>query len=188
MLIAISGSQGSGKSTVLQELDNRGYRVVQRKTSRSILSEWGVSLAEVNDDVELSKEFQAEITKRKHEDEVEALDAEGLRFTERTHADLFTYALINMGKFNDHSDWLNDYYTTSLKLQQDYTLVYYLTGGRFAIEYDGVRGSNQHYGRMVDLVMLDFTKQMTHPSKLSFIDVLNLEDRVNIILRQVEQL
>jgi len=44
MLIAISGSQGCGKSTVLKELKDRGYNVTERKTARSILNDWGVTL------------------------------------------------------------------------------------------------------------------------------------------------
>ncbi len=186
MLIAISGSQGSGKSTVLNELENRGYPIVKRKTSRSVLKDWNVSLEEVNNDPSLSCNFQAELTNRKYKDEFNALHSDDLEFTERTHADLFTYTLVNLGKFNEHSDWLNEYYSTCMMYQAEYSLVFYLAGGQFQIEYDGVRGSNQHYGRMIDLTMFEFTKQMTHPSKMNVIDVLNINDRTNIILTQTK--
>ena len=188
MLIAISGSQGSGKSTVLKELKKHGHHIVERKTSRSVLKDWNVSLEEVNDDPHLSRNFQAELTDRKHLDEVMAIGLDEICFTERTHADLFTYALINLGKFNDHSDWLNEYYSTCMMYQSEYSLVFYLAGGQFHIEYDGIRGSNQHYGRMVDLTMFEFTKQMTHPSKINVIDVLDINDRTNMILSQAKQL
>lgn len=188
MLIAISGSQGSGKSTVLNELENRGYPIVKRKTSRSVLKDWNVSLEEVNNDPSLSCNFQAELTDRKHTDEAYGKSDTLWWFTERTHADLFTYTLINLGKFNSHSDWLNEYYHTCMMYQTDYSLVFYLSGGQFQIEHDGIRGSNQHYGRMVDLTMFEFTKQMTHPSKMNVIDVLNINDRTNMILAQTKQL
>ena len=58
MLVAISGSQGSGKSTVLAELQKRGHNVVTRKTSRSIMSDWGVTLKQVNNDHELTLGFK----------------------------------------------------------------------------------------------------------------------------------
>lgn len=188
MLIAISGSQGSGKSTVLNELEKYGYPIVKRKTSRSVLKDWNVSLEEVNNDPNLSCNFQTELTDRKYKDEFNALHSDDLEFTERTHADLFTYALINLGKLNEHSDWLNEYYSDCMMYQAEYSLVFYLAGGQFQIESDGVRGSNQHYGRMVDLTMFEFTKQMTHPSKMNVIDVLNINDRTNIILTQTKQL
>jgi hypothetical protein len=185
MLIAISGSQGSGKSTIIQKIADLGYNTIDRKTSRSILKDWGHTLQEVNNDDDLTVRFQDEITNRKYGDELNAaLDSKKLYFTERTHADLFTYALVSLGKDNKHSDWLNGYYKTCMKYNQRYTGVYYLRAGRFHIEHDGTRGSNMHYSRMVDLTMLDITQQMVHTSKLTVIETPDLEQRVNIITLQ----
>lgn len=184
MLVAISGSQGSGKSTILQQIYERGYNIVERKTSRSILEDWGVTLKEVNDDPQLTMKFQEEITKRKFEDEHFAMKSTAVWFTERTHADLFTYALVSLGKDNTYSDWLNEYYRTCMNHNQDYRAVYYLRAGHFSIEHDGTRGSNVHYSRMVDLTMLDLTRQMVHTSKLTIIETPDLTQRVNIITQQ----
>lgn len=184
MLIAISGSQGSGKTTIIDEIKKQGFLVIERKTSRSILSDWGVTLQEVNNDPALTIKFQEEITKRKFEDEIAAVCDSRLWFTERTHADLFTYALVSLGKDNSYSDWLNDYYRTCMRYNQEYAGVYYLRAGRFNIEHDGTRGSNMHYSRMVDLTMLDITQQMVHTSKLTVIETPDLSQRVNIITLQ----
>ena len=184
MLVAISGSQGSGKTTILQEIKKAGYPTVERKTSRSILDEWGVTLQQVNEDPELTTKFQDEISNRKYVDEVTAMDDSKIWFTERTHADLFTYALVSLGLHNTYSDWLNKYYQLCMKNNQSYSLVYYLRAGQFNVVHDGVRGSNHHYSRMVDLTMLDFTRQMTHNSRLSVIETPDLEQRVNIIILQ----
>ena len=108
MLIAISGSQGSGKSTTLAAIKERGYNTIERKTSRSILEEWDVTLQEVNNNPKLTIKFQNEITKRKYADELSAAMSDELWFTERTHSDLFTYALVSLGKYNQYSDWLNE--------------------------------------------------------------------------------
>ena len=187
MLIAISGSQGSGKSTILNQIEEAGYPVIRRKTSRSILNDWGVTLQQVNNDPELTVQFQEEITKRKAEDE-ELQERHVLTFTERTHADLFTYALVSLGKDNQHSDWINEYYVTCMKYSQAYTHVYYLRAGRFNIEADGVRGANQHYSRLVDLTMLDTTQQMILSSRLTVIETPDLTQRVAMILTQAESL
>jgi len=181
MLVAISGSQGSGKTTVLNALKELGYPIVERKTSRSILSDWGVSLQEVNNNHELTIRFQEEISKRKFLDEESYIESPHLCFTERTHSDLFTYALVTLGKDNDYSDWLNRYYESSKAYNQLYRDVFYLKAGLFDVVHDGTRGSNEHYSRMVDLTMLDFTQQMTDNSKLTIIDVPDLDQRINII-------
>lgn len=184
MLVAISGSQGSGKSTILQQIDELGYKTIERKTSRSILEDWGVTLQEVNDDGDLTTKFQEEISKRKHEDERAVTHSADLWFTERTHADLFTYALVSLGKDNKYNEWLNDYYAGCMTFNQQYAAVYYLRAGHFVIEHDGTRGSGVHYSRMVDLTMLDITQQMVHTSKLTIIETPDLTQRVNIITHQ----
>lgn len=194
MLVAISGSQGSGKSTILNEIKKLGYNTIERKTSRSILEEWGVTLQEVNENPTLTTKFQDEIIARKNADEALALFAarplksEVLFFTERTYADLFTYSLVSLGVHNTYSKWLDEYYEKCMRYNQSYGLVYYLRAGQFNVVHDGVRGSNKHYSRMVDLTMLDFTKQMTHNSKLTVIETPDLEQRVNIITLQARSL
>lgn len=188
MLVSIAGSQGSGKSTILSRIRDMGYNTITRKTSRSILTDWGVTLQEVNTQPELTMKFQEEITRRKYQDELAAIESPELWFTERTHADLFAYSLVSLGHNNNYSEWIDDYYHTCMSYNQRYSAVYYLRAGRFKVEHDGVRGSNQHYSRMVDIVMLDITNQMIHNSKLTIVDTPDLEQRVNMITAQSEYL
>lgn len=188
MLIAISGSQGSGKSTLISRLKSKGFRSIERKTSRSILGDWGVTLQQVNNDHDLTIKFQNEIILRKAQDESEAIISNELYFTERTYADLFTYALITVGKDNDYSDWLSIYYDKCLQYQQQYAQVFYLKAGHFIPENDGVRGIGIHYSRLVDVVMLDITTQMTLPSRINLIDTPCLEQRLSIISNQSNEI
>jgi predicted ATPase len=182
MLVAISGSQGAGKSTVINKLKEKGFKTVERKTSRSILEEWNVSLSDVNNNPELTLNFQKEIILRKYADEHAAQQHPAdIIITERTYIDLATYSLVALGKDNHHSDWLNDYIASCAAYQQTYDLVFYLTSGHFSIEHDGVRGSNAYYSRMVDLAMLDMTQQNTLPNRLIIIDTPILEQRVATI-------
>jgi len=186
VLVAIGGSQGSGKSTVVDELVKDNFLAIERKSARSILEEWDVTLQEVNDDAELTMKFQEEISKRKFQDEEEAILSRGheLWFTERTHADLFAYALVSLGKDNRYTKWLNEYYSSCLKYSQLYDAVYYLKSGSFSIQHDGTRGSGIHYSRMVDLIMLDLTQQMVHGSRLTIIDTPDLWQRIELISTQ----
>jgi predicted ATPase len=184
VLVAISGSQSSGKSTILNEIKKLGYPIVERKTSRSILSDWNVTLQEVNSNPKLTVDFQHEILARKIADEQEAVDSPDLWFGERTFADLFTYALVSIGKDNQYDSWLTSYYKECMVATQSYSLVYYLRAGRFAVDHDGVRGSNRHYSRLVDIAMLDITQQMVLSGKLTTIETPDLEQRVSIITTQ----
>lgn len=186
-LVAIMGSQGSGKTTTLNKLRDLGYNIIERKSARSVLSDWGVTLQEVNHDQELTKKFQEEITKRKYEDEKHAIKGDDVWFTERSHADLFTYALITLGKHNEHSKWVDSYYKMCLKYNKHYSNIFYLTAGHFKPEHDGIRGSNEHYQRMVDVTMQDVVESMSqykgegYLGQLHVIDSPKLSDRILVI-------
>lgn len=188
MLVTVSGAQGCGKSTVLQQIEGLGYPVIQRKTSRSILTDWNKTLDEINDDPELSKLFQDEILERKIQDELEAVQSDKIFFTERTYMDLFAYALINLGKFNEHSDWIDHYYQKCLAAQSTYAKVFYIKSGMFSVVHDGVRGSNRHYSRMVDLILEDYTIQATPRDRIHTIDVASLPDRICFIQEKIQGL
>jgi len=187
MLVAISGSQGSGKSTVLAALKELGNIVIERKSARSILSDWNVSLSEVNNNLDLQKKFQEEIIKRKISDEMEMVNnnPDKIVFTERTLADAFVYTIFACGKDNEYSEWVNAYYEQCLVGQKNYDYVFYLTGGLFNIQYDGVRGINYHYSKMVDLCMLEYTKNMGNANNVTIINTANHKERVELIIQKV---
>ena len=188
MLIAISGSQGCGKSTVLAELKSRGYNVTERKTARSILNDWGVTLDVVNQNFELKHAFQSELVKRKYTDEIELALSDELYFTERSFADLFTYSLIAFGQYNEYDAWLDEYYKQCQAHCHNYSHIFYIQS-KFSknIEHDGVRSTNQHYSRMIDTVMFDVTEQMVmvdgSTTSLSTIYSTVLEDRIVEIIQ-----
>jgi len=186
MLIAISGSQGSGKSTVLKQLKELGYPMIERKTARSILDEWGVTLEAVYSDFDLNQAFHEELVRQKFNDEAEASVSTELTFTERTFADIFTYSLISFGQYNRYDEWLNNYFEKCKIHCQYYEHVFYIKS-KFNVEQDGVRSTNKHYSRMIDYVMLDNIQLMVNSEKLTIINALSLEDRVNIILNTFKE-
>lgn len=185
MLLAVSGSQGAGKTTVLNELAKARFKVIERKTSRSILSDWGVTLAEVNNTPSLTIKFQEEILKRKLEDEAEAVTSSDIWFTERTFTDLFVYALVALGKDNEYNEWLDGYYEKCKLAQESYDAVFYLLAGHFQPVNDGVRGINRHYSTMVDMVMSHYTGAMTPSAKLCVVDTPYIDKRVSVIESEI---
>lgn len=184
MLFAVSGSQGCGKSTTLNELSKLyGYKCIERKTSRSILADWGVSLSDVNNDHKLTIRFQQEILNRKLEDEAFAAASSEIWLTERTFADLFVYALVSLGKDNEYSEWIDQYYAKCTVSQSIYTNIFYLQAGHFVPVNDGVRGINRHYSRMVDMTMFEYTHKMSlsDPSLVHVVSVSDLGERTSYI-------
>lgn len=170
MLISISGSQGLGKSELIHRLNvEHGVKVIERKTSRSILSDWGVTLSAVNNDRDLTVKFQDEIARRKAADELAASKSSDLYITERSFADLFTYATVAIGKDNEYSKWLDEYYVRCMEYQSMYSHVFYLSQkGRLSttVENDGVRAINYHYSVLVDLFMHKYTRDMCNSAKV----------------------
>lgn len=186
MLVAVSGSQGSGKTTVLNELVKLGYHVIERKTSRSIQKDWGYTLEEINSNKNLTMKFQQEILKRKWDDEYVYVNKEPLAFTERTYADLFTYALLVLGKEPSCSDFLDDYFEQCKIAQAGYTKVFMLTAGLFPVEWDVNRASaNSHYCKLVDRTLMELTEEMAPTSFDPTIEIIktgDLEKRVQQIV------
>jgi predicted ATPase len=198
MLVAISGVQGSGKTTVLNGLKNLGYNVIERKTSRSILADWNFTLEEVYGDQELCKRFQTELLARKQQDELFAVTSSELWFTERSFADVFTYALISLGHFNKHSQWLDQYYIDCTEANSKYLGVFFLNALRHVpIQNDGVRGINQHYVKQVDMLVRRASEQMARKDSDHFYADVNplvevqydvAEQRVRFVAEHANQL
>lgn len=161
MLVALSGAQGSGKTTVLNNLKTLGFNLVERKTARSILSEWNTTLDKVYRDPTQCVAFQDECLIRKIADEQEAIESDKLWFTERSYADVFTYPLLTVSKYNEYNSWVDEYYEKCAVQQKKYLAVVYFEGGAFKPEDDGVRGFNQHYVRLVDQTLFTILQKMS---------------------------
>ena len=182
MLIAISGSQGSGKGTCINELVARhGYHTIARKTSRSILEEMNVTLDDVNSNVELLKRFQEAIITRKLADDEAARELSlktGIpAITERCFSDLAAYLVKALAGSNEHSDYVDDYVERCTALDRIYDHVFYVKAGHFPPVSDGVRGANKHYSRMMDLLMEDMVARSL-PGSHTIVYCSSVGDRV----------
>lgn len=181
MLVAVSGGSGSGKSTIIELLEKEGYDVIKIKTARTILKEWDMTLQQVYSDLNLTMKFQDELVERKLQDEQESAMLRGITYTERTFADLFAFTVVNIGKYEAATQWLDEYYKKCMEYQQVYISVFYLKSGHFTIEADNTRVTNSHYVDLLNCSMELFTKQMTHPMALHLIDTPYIDQRVTII-------
>lgn len=183
-LIAVSGTQGQGKSTVLASLSEMGFDVVVQKTSRQILADWGLSLPEVNKDPELKKKFQEECISRHHEYNEEAMSSDKIFFTERSYADIFVYTVLSIGPYNEYSEWLNSYYEKCKEGQRTYTSVIYLTGINGETKNDGVRSINQHFVNFVDMALQYYLKDFG--TEVRNINSPNHQKRIELITEYLD--
>ena len=184
MLVSICGSSGSGKSVLLKHLENMGFNVIQRKTSRSILADWNVTLDQVNSDPVLTMKFQDEMLKRKAYDDFESnKDKTTITFTERNYVDLFVYAVSVLGWNNQYSEWLNNYYNKCTEYQKLYDKVIFIEAGAFPTVNDGVRPLNSHFNTMINLTMQHYLELMS-PDFLTIL-MPSIKDRLFCILDEI---
>lgn len=153
MIISVCGSQGQGKSTVLSSLIDDGYNVVTQKTARTVLNEMGLNLEQVYSNSNLAKLFH-EIVYTRHLNSVQShKDSKELFFIERSFADIFAYALIVLGPYNQHSNWLNDFYNKCKYGQALFSGIFYLSGVNIQPKDDSVRSTNQMFTSLVDMLI-----------------------------------
>lgn len=185
-IATISGSQGQGKSTVLNTLASMNYSVVERKTSRSILKEWDMTLGEVNRHPPTTRYFQEEVLKRHIESMKPLIQDQNLHFMERSFADIFTYAVLAIGSFNEYNSWMEDYYEQCVDAQRKFHSVYHLTGRTFVPQEDGVRSTGRFFSEIVDReifkCLTDMDKKIGKNQLLS-ISFTDNDERVHTILK-----
>ena len=172
-VIGISGAQGQGKSTLINEVIKLDPTIqnVGAQTSRELLADWGFTLDEVNSYMPLKIKFQEELIVMHYQKLSEILnDIDNIAYDtfiiERTFADIFAYALLSVGPFNKYSTWLNEYEGRCIEKQKSlFNHVVYLSGREYTPEDDGVRSTNPHFSSLADTTIrkysLDFSDNVT---------------------------
>lgn len=189
MIVTISAAQGQGKTTVLNNLEVDGYRIQKNMTARGIMTEWNKNLNEIYSSPPLAQQFQDEIISRQEQYDKEMLDSGDLIITERSYADIFTYALFALGSINNYNQWLQGYYEKCYRLQKNYKYVIFLTGRDYTPEDDGVRSINPQFGKSVDLIVEHFTNKMeSHLDQIVNINTPKLNNRLDIIKYHLSEL
>ncbi len=106
-VVGISGAQGGGKSSLLEELVVRGWQVDTFKVSRAVQQKLGwESLSRVLDSPSTMMEFQREVWRQKFERDSQLKEQpHSIIFTERTFADICAYSVHWGWIFADRREW-----------------------------------------------------------------------------------
>lgn len=192
MIIGISGAQGQGKSTLIKAAVecNSTFNAPTIQTSRNILNTWGFTLNEVNRYMPLKIKFQEQLL----DEHCRALNNlnSGVHLVERTFADIFAYAILGLGSFNEYSDWLDEYYIKCRDAQlRFFDHVVYLFGRDYTPEDDGVRSTNKHFSsivtNLIERYIIEFFP-LEYENGYSFIDSKRVDDRVDELNRIVHNI
>ena len=186
MIIAFSGSQGSGKTTLLEELSKRGYNVIARKTSRSVLSDWDMTLSEVYADHKLMMAFQDEIFERKLADEQEALLSNELWLTDRSYVDILGYTIMVLGSDIRYGGWLQDYHDRCVMAEHFYQHRVYVPRLNIKVVGDGCRSVCPVYSKAIDHVMRGFQLSIS-PANVVELTTSNLTERILEVKELLQQ-
>ena len=144
-VVGLSGAQGGGKSSLLIELQKRGWQLDQFRVSRAVQAQLGwESLDTVLTSFETMVEFQNEVLRQKSTHDA-ALASDGVEviLTERTFADIvaytthWTWELLDQGKttLREATEFLNGYVSQCIKHQDIYSGVLLLPYMRDQIEW-----------------------------------------------------
>ncbi len=192
MIISISGSQGQGKTTTVHEIMSNNKKILSgaANIARTILNDWNKSLDDINLNIHLKMKFQDEIINRQYKIESELSPGE-IYISERSYADIFAYALVNLGSFNKCSKWLNEYYGKCYEFQKIYKKIFFLTGREYIPENDGIRSINKLYGKMIEIMtyqyLMDFAEDNINQEIIK-VNMPYTEDRVSTILARLSNI
>lgn len=127
MIIGLSGAQGGGKTSLLNELKKFGYRVDDFKVSRCVQAQFGWdNLYEVLNHPKTMMRFQEEVFAQKLKNDLKFVDSVDRVLTERTFADIYAYTHSWMHAFIDRGDisvddankWLREYQVKCVGAQE----------------------------------------------------------------------
>lgn len=183
MIFGITGSQGCGKTTVLNDLKSAGYNVDIFSTPRDVQARLGyASLAEVLDQsFDKIKQFQEAIleTKYKRDSALAEKHKDGVAFVERTFADIFAYATTWATqlpkKSEEFTEWVNTEYFNKCKaaqLELQYSTIILSPLETFEVD---LRRANEETRFIVDLQMRTFLDLVAVTDGLTYHKISNLD-------------
>jgi nicotinamide riboside kinase len=169
MIIAVSGSQGVGKSTLLNKLSCLDYAVDRFSVSRSVQKKLNYSaLSEALSSYEIMKDFQEEVltTKLGHDALLKSKCTGDTMFVERSFYDILAYAETWSKRFPSSKpqieNWLSGFKTACCLNQEIYDAVIFIdTNDKVIFEHDKNRGDKasqkEHNDRLKELCSLGKT-------------------------------
>lgn len=198
-VIAISGGSCSGKSTLLNALAEKGYRVDDFKAARSVMTKLELTVDDLkNANEDVITRFQTALFDAKVEHDYSLLNSviydgdlhmrDDIVFVERSLADLMGFATLWHTKTQTYAQWLQRY-RHRIDSEQDllYTKVFLLPAGKFEYQNDGIRvdeAKQDFLDRIITMQTLE--SSAPYKSSVHIVDAASVKDRVDEIERFIQ--
>lgn len=153
MIIAFSAAQGQGKTTLINDIIkdsdfSSNMTLYPTKSARTIINNYGGDLQKIYEDKTLLCNFQLDILKL-HTEIFDYVYHTRYLLVERSFMDILAFSVINLGRFNDLSRWLDDFQATCHENQKKIGITVKL-GYSLQPKNDGVRPFNIFYNGAYD--------------------------------------
>jgi predicted ATPase len=125
MIIGLSGTQGTGKSTVLAAAKTAGFSVVETSISRNVQAKLGWdNLSRAQESIKNMMVFQIEVASVMLSRDIQEASKDNIVLVERTPADVWAYTNIWCARNNicvQTDPWASDYYEALKLMAKVYT-------------------------------------------------------------------
>lgn len=165
MIFAISASQGQGKTTFISDLIKHSefrtnFSVYPTKSARAIISKYGGDLQKIYADKNMLCDFQLDILKL-HTEIFNYQYYTRFLLVERSFMDILAFSVINLGRFNDLTDWLNAFESACNANQKKIEGTFKLRKCLSATN-DGVRPTNELFNEAYDSYLSTLVQKYKH--------------------------
>ena len=177
--IAFTGSEGSGKTTLINALADLLQVPKTVNFVRDALKDMGLTTPPAFDtDKELTKTFQHWLLQKRSIHEKFIFSP---FLADRSSIDMFAYTLSHLAREDDMQDFLDSYLKDCVAYAKDmYEFHFFIPSGRIPLVNDGLRNTQRYNARLMHYIMLGMLQDQAIP--FHTIQSLALGDRIDEVL------
>lgn len=153
MIFTISAAQGQGKTTFLNDILKHSQfgtdiSIYPTKSARTIITKYGGDLQKIYSDKNMLSDFQLDILKL-HTEVFNYEYYTRFLLVERSFMDILAFSVINLGRFNDMTNWLHAFESVCNANQKKIECIFKIEKTLIATN-DGVRPTNDLFNDAYD--------------------------------------
>lgn len=194
-LAGLSGAHGTGKTTVIDYIQNdvvyhekMHVKIDDFKVSRTILAEMGLTLDQATATAELAMEYQTKVLQRKidHDSRFTKYEVFGISPTwvfDRSVADIYAYTRLWTEKNGISLEWFAEFEQKCVAAMALYDIILLFPIGKFDFVDDGIRAKLETQATIAKYIE-EFV--VAHAKKYHVIESTSVDLRAHEILRTIK--